>query len=188
MEHKIVKKWISTLLICLFMALPMSANADVAGLVPCKSSKEFAKRLDGSVKKLEARLTKYEVGTPPALALQKQIEKTKGRFAQYGDAGLLCGTDGLPHLITDGRWSHAGEFVIPGIFFLYIAGWIGWVGRSYVLFARGSEKPTEKEIIIDVPVALSFVATGSVWPFAAFKEFTSGKLIAPADEITVSPR
>ena len=45
-----------------------------------------------------------------------------------------------------------------------------------------------KEIIIDVPVALSFVTTGFVWPFAAFKEFTSGKLIAPADEITVSPR
>jgi hypothetical protein len=27
-----------------------------------------------------------------------------------------------------------------------------------------------------------------VWPFSAFKEFTSNKLIAPADEITVSPR
>ena len=77
MEYNIVKKWISTLLICLFITLPMSANADVAGLVPCKSSKEFAKRLDGSVKKLEARLSKYEVGTPPALALEKQIRKNK---------------------------------------------------------------------------------------------------------------
>jgi len=28
--------------------------------------------------------------------------------------GLLCGTDGYPHLIVDGRWSHAGEFVSPG--------------------------------------------------------------------------
>jgi photosystem I subunit 3 len=188
MEYKIVKKWISSLLLCLFIMLPLSANADVAGLVPCKNSKEFAKRLDGSVKKLESRLTKYEAGTPPALALEKQIEKTKGRFAQYGEAGLLCGSDGLPHLIADGRWSHSGEFVIPGILFLYIAGWIGWVGRSYVLFARGAEKPTEKEIIIDVPVALSFVATGFVWPVSAFKEFTSGKLIVPANEITVSPR
>ena len=59
MEYNIVKKWISTLLLCLFVALPLSANADVAGLVPCKSSKEFAKRLDGSVKKLEGRLKKY---------------------------------------------------------------------------------------------------------------------------------
>ena len=83
MEYLIVKKWISTLMLCIFMTIPMSANADVAGLVPCKSSKEFAKRLDGSVKKLESRLTKYEAGTPPALALEKQIEKTKSRFAQY---------------------------------------------------------------------------------------------------------
>ena len=88
-----MKKWISSLLLCLFIMLPLSANADVAGLVPCKNSKEFAKRLDGSVKKLESRLTKYEAGTPPALALEKQIEKTKGRFAQYGEAGLLCGTE-----------------------------------------------------------------------------------------------
>ena len=140
------------------------------------------------MKVYKGRLKKYETGTPPALALEKQIEKTKTRFAQYGDAGLLCGTDGLPHLITDGRWNHSGEFTIPGIFFLYVAGWIGWVGRSYVQYARGTDKPTEKEIIIDVPVALSFVATGFVWPIAAFKEFTSGKLIAPESEITVSPR
>ena len=148
----------------------------------------FKAKLDASVKKIEGRLSKYEAGTPPALALQKQIEKTKNRYDRYGKAGLLCGTDGLPHLITDGRWSHSGEFVIPGLFFLYIACWIGWVGRSYVVYARTTDKPTEKEIIIDVPVALSFMSTGFIWPFSAFKEFTSGKLIASEDEITVSPR
>ena len=37
-----------------------------------------------ALRNLKARLTKYEVGTPPALALEKQIEKTKTRFAQYG--------------------------------------------------------------------------------------------------------
>ena len=70
-------------------------------------------RLDGSVKKLEGRLTKYEAGTPPALALQKQIEKTKRDLIRYGKAGLLCGTDGLPHLITDGRWSHQWRICHP---------------------------------------------------------------------------
>jgi hypothetical protein len=25
-----------------------------------------------------------------------------------------CGEDGLPHLIVDGRWSHAGDLSIPG--------------------------------------------------------------------------
>ena len=183
-----MKNWISLLLIFSIITTPSLAKADVAGLTPCKESKAFAGRLDGSVKKLKTRLAKYEPGTPPALALEKQIEKTQNRFDRYGKAGLLCGTDGLPHLIADGRWSHSGEFVIPGLFFLYIAGWIGWVGRSYVLFARQCDKPTEKEIIIDVPVALSFVSTGFIWPVSAFKEFTSGNLIADASEITVSPR
>ena len=183
-----MKNWISTILAITLFILPSYANADVAGLTPCKDSKEFQRRLDQSVKKLQARLTKYDADSPPALALQKQIDKTQSRFDRYGKAGLLCGTDGLPHLIADGRWNHSGEFVIPGLFFLYIAGWIGWVGRSYVLWARTSDKPTEKEIIIDVPVALSFVTTGFIWPFSAFKEFTSGNLIASADEVTVSPR
>jgi photosystem I subunit III len=183
-----VKNWLSILLaVCMFVT-PSIANADVAGLKPCAESKEFQRRLDQSVKKLQARLTKYDAGSPPSLALEKQIAKTQTRFDRYGKAGLLCGTDGLPHLITDGRWNHSGEFMIPGIFFLYIAGWIGWVGRSYVQWARSSDKPTEKEIILDVPVALSFVTTGFIWPCSAFKEFTSGNLIAPAEEITVSPR
>ena len=75
-----MKNWISTLLICAFIAFPSAAKADIAGLTPCGESKAFAQRLDASVKKLESRLTKYETGTPPALALQKQIEKTKNRF------------------------------------------------------------------------------------------------------------
>jgi photosystem I subunit 3 len=186
--EKFVKNWISILLmVCLFI-IPAPGHADVAGLTACKESKEFQRRLDQSVKKLQSRIDKYEANTPPVTALNKQIEKTKNRFDRYANAGLLCGTDGLPHLIADGRWNHSGEFMIPGIFFLYIAGWIGWVGRSYVQWARSTEKPTEKEIILDVPVALSFVTTGFIWPFSAFKEFTSGNLIAPADEITVSPR
>jgi len=74
------------------------------------------------------------------------------------------------------------------VYFSYTPGWIGWVGRSYVQWARTTDKPTEKEIIIDVPVALSFVTTGFIWPFTAFKEFTSNNLIAPAEEVTISPR
>ena len=120
-----MKNWISILLILNLFILPTTANADVAGLKLCKDSKEFQRRLDQSVKKLESRIKKYDAGSPPALALQKQIEKTQNRFDRYGKAGLLCGTDGLPHLITDGRWNHSGEFVIPGLFFLYIADWIG---------------------------------------------------------------
>jgi photosystem I subunit 3 len=179
---------IELILIAFLIFTPKTALADIGGLTKCSDSPAFNKRLKASVKKLEQRITKYEIDSPPALSLKQQIDRTEARFAKYSKSELLCGTDGLPHLIADGRWNHSGEFMIPGIFFLYIAGWIGWVGRSYVQWARSTEKPTEKEIILDVPVALSFVTTGFIWPFSAFKEFTSGNLIAPADEITVSPR
>lgn len=167
---------------------PAFVNAEVAGLVPCKDSAAFNKRLKTSVKKLEQRLKKYEPDTPPALALQQQINRTQTRFAKYGQAGLLCGSDGLPHLIADGRWSRAGDFVFPGLLFLYIAGWIGWVGRGYLQAVSTTNKPTEKEIILDVPLAIKFSASGFTWPLAAWQEFTSGQLVEKSENITVSPR
>ena len=87
------------------------ASADVSGLVLCKDSAVYQRRLEGSVKKLTGRLANYEPGTPAYLALQAQIERTEARFDKYGKQGLLCGADGLPHLIVDGRWSHSGEFL-----------------------------------------------------------------------------
>lgn len=167
---------------------PAIALADVSGLTPCKDSAVFTRRLDQSVKKLTGRLSNYEEGTPAYLALQTQIEKTQARFDKYGKQGLLCGADGLPHLITDGRWSHSGEFILPGFVFLYIAGWIGWVGRAYLQFTKTTDKPNENEIIIDVPVALAIVSSGFLWPLSAWNELVSGKLLVPEDEITVSPR
>ena len=176
-------------LVCVLLLFnPLFSLADVAGLQPCKDSPAFAKRLTNSVKKLEVRLAKYEESTPPFLAIQKQIDKTKKRFDNYGKAGLLCGTDGLPHLVADGRWNHAGEFIFPGLLFIYITGWIGWVGRGYLQAVSTEKKPTEKEIIIDVPLALKFSASGFTWPLAAWQEFTSGRLLVDNDDITVSPR
>lgn len=168
--------------------LPMFANADIGGLNPCKDSEVFQKRLAKTVKKLESRLQKYEESSPPRLAIQQQIDQTKQRFARYGNANLLCGNDGLPHLITDGRWSHAAEFLTPGILFLYISGWIGWVGRKYIRTVSETANPTEKEIIIDVPLAVSIMSSGFLWPFAAWQEFLSGDLIASDDTITTSPK
>jgi photosystem I subunit 3 len=142
----------------------------------------------GSVKKLTSRLANYEEGTPAYLALDVQIEKTKARFDKYGKQGLLCGADGLPHLIADGRWSHAGEFIIPGIGFLYTAGYIGWAGRSYLQYSKKTDKPNENEIIINVPVALGMMSASFLWPAAAWKELISGDLLVPGDQVTVSPR
>lgn len=58
----------------------------------------------------------YEEGSAPALALQATKQRTEKRFANYSGAGLLCGTDGLPHLIADPglalRYGHAGEVFV----------------------------------------------------------------------------
>ena len=142
--------------------------ASAYNLVPCKDSpafKELAKN---------ARSTNGD----PASA--------KARFDRYSEA--LCGPEGYPHLIVDGNLSYAGDFLIPSVLFLYIAGWIGWVGRAYLQAAKKSDSPEEKEIIIDVPMAVKFMLSGFLWPLAALKEITTGEMFAKDDEITVSPR
>ena len=178
------------LLVVLAMTIssPALVFADVAGLIPCNESPIFTKRLETSIRKLEGRVKKYEAGSPPALALNQQIERTKQRFDRYSKSSLLCGKDGLPHLITDGRWSHSIEFVIPAIMFIYISGWIGWVGRKYIRTVSTVSNATEKEIIIDVPLALKIMSTGFIWPVSAWQEYISGTLLADVSEITVSPR
>ena len=162
--------------------------APYAGLTPCKSNKAFAKRQKTEIKALEKRLKKYDAASAPALALNATIEKTNTRFANYGEAGLLCGKDGLPHLIVDGNLEHLGEFAVPGLGFLYVAGWIGYAGRSYVQQNKETAKPTDGEIIIDVPKALGLMFQAGGWPLLAAMELKNGTLTAPASEITVSPR
>ena len=159
-------------------AAPPPAAADIAGLTPCKESKAFAKREKQSLKKLESSLKLYAPDSAPALAIKATMEKTKKRFENYGKFGLLCGTDGLPHLIVSGDQRHWGEFITPGVLFLYIAGWIGWVGRSYLIAIREDKKPTMKEIIIDVPLASGLIFRGFIWPVAAYRELVNGDLIA----------
>ncbi|CAL5225427.1 g8243 [Coccomyxa viridis] len=169
-----------------------AAKADISGLTPCSESKGFAKRQKNELKALEKRLKKYEEGSAPALALKATMERTEKRFKNYGDAGLLCGTDGLPHLISDPglalRYGHAGETLIPTVGFLYIAGWIGYVGRDYLIASKKESKPRDKEIIIDVPMALKMAFQGAGWPFRAFRELQAGTLLADDKDITVSPR
>ena len=179
---------ITFLFLTLLTFAPNQAFADIGGLTKCSESPAFTKRLNASVKKLEQRMSQYEADSPPALALQQQIDRTKARFDKYGRSELLCGTDGLPHLIADGRWSHAAEFILPGFGFIYISGWIGWVGRKYLRAVSTTKNPAESEIIINVPLALKIMTSGYIWPIAAWQELISGDLIASADEVTVSPR
>jgi photosystem I subunit 3 len=179
---------ISLLFVVLLAFTPNQALAEIGGLTKCSDSPAFEKRLKSSVKKLENRMSTFQADSPPALALEQQIARTNARFDKYSRSELLCGTDGLPHLVADGRWSHAAEFILPGFGFIYISGWIGWVGRKYVRAVSTTKNPTESEIIINVPLALKIMATGYIWPISAWQELISGDLVAPKDEITVSPR
>lgn len=169
-----------------------AAQADISGLTPCAESKGFAKRQKAEVKVLNKRLKNYEPDSAPALALNAQIDRTEKRFATYAKQGLLCGADGLPHLISDPglaiRYGHAGETLIPTVGFLYIAGYIGYVGRDYIKQIKGEKKPTEKEIIIDVPFAIKLAFQGIGWPFRAIQELRAGTLTEDDSKITVSPR
>jgi photosystem I subunit 3 len=181
-------KLTSLLVIFLFINSPEMAIADIGGLTKCSNSPAFNKRLAASVKKLEQRVAKYEPESPPALALKQQIARTEARFDKYSRSDLLCGTDGLPHLIADGRWSHAAEFILPGFGFIYTTGWIGWVGRKYIRTVSKTTNAAENEIIINVPLALKIMTTGYIWPISAWQELISGELIASDNEVTVSPR
>jgi len=154
--------------VSLWFSFVTAASADVAGLVPCKESKAFQQR---------AKDAKDTVGDP---------KSGESRFDRYSN--FLCGPEGLPHLVADGSLSHADEFIIPGLIFLYIAGWIGWVGRAYLISVRKEKEPEMREIIIDVPRALGFMLSGFTWPLAAIKELVSGELTAKEEEIPVSPR
>ncbi|KAK0579233.1 hypothetical protein LWI29_023207 [Acer saccharum] len=90
----------------ILLSAPLPAVADISGLTPCKESKQFAKREKQSLKKLESSLKLYAPDSAPALAIKATMEKTKRRFDNYGKQGLLCGADGLPHLIVSGDQRH----------------------------------------------------------------------------------
>ena len=153
------------LVVFLWIGFAPPASADMAGLTPCGDSPAFLQRAKNAT-------------TPGA----------KARFERYAESQVLCGPEGLPHLIVDGRLDHAGEFLIPGLLFLYIAGWIGWAGRSYIIAIRKEGNPEEKEIIIDIPLALKLSLAALAWPATALKEILSGEIAAKNEEITVSPR
>jgi len=79
--------------------------------------------------------------------------------------------------------------MLPGVMFLYTTGWIGWAGRKYVQTVATTSNPMEKEIIIDVPLALKIMFSGYMWPVNSWKEaIEQGDFVASDEDITVSPR
>ncbi|KAF3539987.1 hypothetical protein F2Q69_00023865 [Brassica cretica] len=73
-----------------------------------------------------------------------------GRFNNYGKYGLLCGADGIPHLMVNGDQRHWGEFITPGLLFLYIAGWIGWAQTEAVNLLCGAKTQSNPENTVGI--------------------------------------
>lgn len=129
-----------------------------------------------------AAYSKLEEATKKGIALTFDKDGLDTKFARYDKASCNKET-GLPHLVVDGRLDHLGDFVIPGLLFLYIAGALGWAGRSYLLESSGPED----EILIDLPRAIKCLLLSFLWPITAIPQLT-GKMFEADDRITISPR
>ena len=160
-----MKKLFLALLVTAFFWINFApvAMAENTTLVPCNESPAFVERMQNA----------------PDSYYTTQSFKAYSR--------LLCGDDGLPHLVLD-RLSLAFDVLTPIVMFLYIAGWIGWSGRSYLRAIRKEGAGEEKELFIDTPLFFSCMIAALMWPLLAVKEFLSGDLVAKDEEIPISIR
>tara|TARA_Y100001968_G_C19381673_1_gene730657 strand:- start:1000 stop:1548 length:549 start_codon:yes stop_codon:yes gene_type:complete len=137
------------------------SGSDVSGLSLCSENARFQERANSAT-----------------------TTKDIARFQRYGQA--LCGDDGLPHLIVDGRWNHAGELFIPMVAFIYIAGIIGWSGRSYLIASRENKNAWDNEIHIDFQLARRCVIQAAAWPALADKEWRNGNLMKNDNDVSLN--
>jgi len=175
-------RWIAAglvagLLLAVFSA-PAKATEDAQiwtskakNLELCKDNKKYHKKIKDQIYKITQRQKKYPKGSVVFNRFEKKIAQVKRREEAYGDR--YCGKkDGLPRVIATGE-NVRGGVVIPGLMFLYTAGWIGWAGRSYLLRTQDEMK----ELNIDVPLALTCMASGFSWPVAAWQAIVNGEMV-----------
>lgn len=103
----------------------------------------------------------------------------------YGEY-LTCGEDGLPHLVINLK--NSLDIALAFSLFFYIAGFIGWSGRSYLIAISKEKSQEQSEIFISLAEAIPALVKGLLWPMLAVKQTLSGELTARNDEISVSPR
>jgi len=136
----------------------------------CKDSKKFKKKIKDQLFKVTARQKKFPKGSVVFNRYEERIMKVKRRETAYGER--FCGKkDGLPRVIATGE-NVRGGVVIPSLMFLYTAGWIGWAGRTYL--QRTQDRM--KELNIDVPLALTCMASGFSWPVQAWQAIVNGSM------------
>jgi photosystem I subunit 3 len=155
---------------------------------PCKEVPAFQDKKRDALQAVDEQIAKATIPVVPTFtiipgitgsqSLKQEWEAKKAslqdKFARYEKPGVLCGVDdGNPRLIADGRLDHAGDFIIPSILFLYVAGALGWAGRDYLGKAKGD---ANLEILIDIPMALQSLLAGLLWPLQAIPQLISGSI------------
>jgi len=143
----------------------------------CKNNKKYHKKIKDQVYKVTQRQKKYPKGSVVFNRFEKKIKGIRTREEAYGER--YCGKkDGIPRVIATGE-NVRGGVVIPALMFLYTAGWIGWAGRSYLRATQDKMK----ELNLDVPLALTCMASGFSWPVAAWQDIVNGEMVANDKDI-----
>jgi len=150
-------------------------------LQPCKDNKKYHKTFKDQLYKVQKKQKKFPDGTNTFVRLQQQVDLLKLREEALGNR--YCGLkDGYPRTVVTGETDVRGSAVWPAAVFLYAAGWIGWSGRTYLMRTNS----IEKELRIDVPLALTCMASGFSWPVQATQSITSGDFAVPGNMVRES--
>ena len=152
-------------------------------LIKCIESVVFKQRLEHELSEFRLMLNHYVVGSPAYLEILGQMEDKDSNFLTLIQNEAICGNeDGLPR-ISSAKENFNDEILIPSLVILYILCCIGWVGRSYIIFARRQNFPGFTEISINVPVALGLTIVTLFWPIALTLEIIDGEFIVSDNEV-----
>jgi photosystem I subunit III len=167
---------------------PAAVKPTLGSAAPCKDVPAFQEKKTAALAAVDEQIAKATIAVVPTFTIipgitgsqslkqewQSKKASVQDKFARYEKPGVLCGVDdGNPRLIADGRLDHLGDFIIPSILFLYVAGALGWAGRDYLIKAN---RDANLEIMIDTPKAIQSLVVGLLWPAQAIPAILSGSI------------
>jgi photosystem I subunit 3 len=157
---------------------PGRSNPIASGILEqCKDNKKYKKNLKNELYKFDQSKKKYPAGSVVWNRIEASKKLAERRAEAYGTR--WCGKkDGRPRVLTTFE-SFRGGVLVPAIMFLYIAGQIGWAGRSYLLRTQDAQK----EINIDVPLALNCMVSAFAFPVLAWQEIVNGEMVVSDRDI-----
>lgn len=174
----------------LFSGLPLGKAAGGYGNFPaaswdgyavqCKDSKKYHKRAKERITKIEQRMAKIAPGGLVYTWFEDLKQRAIKMETNWGER--WCDKDDGTPLVLPAITNERGSVVAPGLIFLYIAGWIGWAGRSYLQRTQC----VEKELLIDLPLASMCMLSGFSWPVTAWQEIVDGKMTAADEDIPLA--